>query len=128
MKFKAPGDEPISIGLTSGHTLVITPDGTEVPPKFRREAIARDCKPVGVSTEENVSLDPEKDRAALIRAAIEKLLDGDDEGNFDADDKPNVRKLSAAAGFDISKGERNKAWTAYEAELKQGSSGEVGEE
>ena len=37
------------IGLTSGHTFIVPSDsaGAEVPPRFRRAAIALGCIPVG---------------------------------------------------------------------------------
>lgn len=46
MKFRSPGDEPMHISLTSGHTLVIPAEGVEVPDMFRREAIARGAEPL----------------------------------------------------------------------------------
>jgi hypothetical protein len=49
MKFKAPGDMPIQIGLTTGHTAVVSnTEFTELDRRFHREAIARGCMPQGV--------------------------------------------------------------------------------
>lgn len=46
-------DGSTHIGLTNGHTFVVPHDhaGIEVPAKFRREALARGCIPVGAEPE-----------------------------------------------------------------------------
>jgi hypothetical protein len=121
MKFKSPGHEPLMIGLTSGHTMVVEPDGTDVPPKFRKKAIAEGCIPVGMGTEEVELLPDETKRAELIRAGIDKMLNGTDEGAFGKDGKPNLKKLCEAIGFEISKSERDEAWAAFEDSLSNES-------
>jgi hypothetical protein len=47
--FKAPpGEGPVHLALTSGHTAVVEEGGTELPPHFHREAIAKGCYPEGI--------------------------------------------------------------------------------
>lgn len=46
MKFRSPGSQALHIALLSGHTLVIPPEGVDVPTEFRREAIARGAEPM----------------------------------------------------------------------------------
>jgi hypothetical protein len=119
VKFRSPGHEPVPIALTSGHTMVITKDGTETPPQFRREALARGCLPADMNLPAGNGK-PEPTKAELIAAAIEKLLDGDEKDAFGTDGKPSVKALSAAAGFNVSSFERDAAWNAYEAKDKDG--------
>jgi hypothetical protein len=114
MKFKAPGQEPIMVGLTSGHTIVISPKGTDVPERFRKEAIARGCIPLGVgkiTADDSASADTTK--AEKLIAAIDALLDSTDENAFDKDGKPNVEALSKVVGFTVSRSERDAAMEAY---------------
>lgn len=118
MKFKAPGKEPTMIGLTSGHTMVIAPEGTDVPQRFRRAAIAAGCTPMGVGLEVAEKADVEETRQDLIKNAIEKMLDGGEDGDFTADGRPDLKKLSETAGFKVTREERDAAWDLIQAELK----------
>jgi hypothetical protein len=131
MKFKPPKDtpvgEPVSIGLTSGHTIVIDAKGTNVQAHFRRAAIAAGCVPVGMGTEDaEITLDAGDVRISRIKDGIEKLLDGDEDDNFGADGKPDARKLSKIVGFTVSRSERDEAWTQFEADT-QGNAGDAGD-
>jgi hypothetical protein len=109
MKFIPPGDKPHMIGLTSGHTLVIDPKGTDVPPMFRKKAIADGCTPVGVGAEDIKAAEGPK-RSELISDGIQKLLDGDDEAAFNADGKPNLKALSKIVGFNVQRDELDAVW------------------
>ena len=117
MKFRSPTDEAIQIGLTSGHTIVITPDGDDVPPIFRREAIARGAIPVGIPGAEETRAalngtagEPAADRPQAIQAALQAMLDGGEEGDFTAEGKPNLTKLKGRLGFAVSREEVDAAW------------------
>lgn len=130
MKFKPPKGitEPLSIGLTSGHSLLIEPKGTTVPTHFRRAAIAAGCIPVGMDADEaELTLDAGDVRQQRIIEGIEKMLDGDDESDFSQDGKPDARKLSKVVGFMVSREERDAAWEKFEAELKKSSGKPAGD-
>lgn len=100
MKLYAPTEQAVHIGLTTGHTIVIERDGTEVPPMFRREAIARGC----LASQDEVP-DTTADRTQLIRNALKAMLDGANEGDFTAEGKPNLRVLKSKCGFDVTREE-----------------------
>jgi hypothetical protein len=104
MKLYAPTDEVVSIGLTSGHMLVIERAGTEVPLPFRREAIARGCL---TSPDEVIDQDltPEFDRKKVIADAIRIMLDGHNEGDFKNDGTPDLRALQKRVGFQVQRDE-----------------------
>lgn len=119
MKFKAAGKEPQMIALLTGHTMVVSPTGTDVPQRFRRAAIAAGCTPVGMGLEDPLSPASTADtRQDLIRGAIEKMLDGDSESDFNADGKPDLKRLGEVAGFKVSRDERDAIWDVVKAELK----------
>lgn len=124
MKFKTPGELPVMIGLTTGDTLTIQPDGsTEVPTRFRREAIARGCVPAGVGTDEPEA-PKEKTKQELIVEAINKLLDADDEDSFTGDGKPKTTAIEKLVGFNLTAGERDAVWAIVEKTLKPVNDGE----
>ncbi|MGH8443783.1 MAG: hypothetical protein ACREVL_00895 [Solimonas sp.] len=128
MKFKAPDGEPVMIGLTSGHTLVITPEGTETESRFRKEAIAKRCVPCGVGDVEGAEPKGEPTKADLILSAVEKLIDEGTEADFDQSGKPKLAKVSAIAGFTVKKGELDTAWTKLQDSLKDESGDGEGKE
>lgn len=129
MKFRSPGNEPMHISLTSGHTLVIPPEGVEVPDMFRREAIARGAEPLasdgsvvaaasknddgatGKSTADN--------RKDLIKEALRTMLNGSNEEDFTAAGTPNLKRLQAVAGFQVSRADADAAWAEVQAEAAQ---------
>lgn len=114
VKLYSPTAEPLSIGLTSGHMLVIERAGTEVPPPFRREAIARGA----LTSPDEVIEAPEKefDRSEVIEQAIMAMLDGDNPGDFKADGTPNLNQLTKRAGFTVQREEAAAAFAKVTAE------------
>lgn len=103
MKFRSPTDEPLHVALTTGHTCTIHPEGVDLDPMFQREAIARgalagdDVAPVAQA--------PQFDRKQVITDAINGMMDGDNEGDFNEDGKPNLKRLNAVIGFQASRSE-----------------------
>ncbi len=132
MKFRSPGKEPLHIGLTSGHTLVIPPDGVEVPHAFRREAISRGAEPMapdgshvevehqpGVQSGEDGANDGQntaEKRLQLIKDALRAMLNGASEDDFTAAGLPNLNRLQFLAGFKVTRAEADAAWALVQAE------------
>lgn len=69
MKFRSPGSQALHIALTSGHTLVIPPEGVDVPTHFRREAIAKGAEPMAVDGIQDSSASVVALAAALAQSA-----------------------------------------------------------
>ncbi len=120
MKFKPPKDEDLMLSLTTGHTFVVKKAGSDVPDAFIQAAVAAGCAPVrkGGKSPADSDTQAEASRPDLIRGAMEKMLDSDDEGNFTADNKPELAKLSDIAGFKVSRDERDALWAELSAALK----------
>lgn len=110
MRFKSPTSKPVQLALLNGHTAVVGPEYAELDQRFHREAIAQGCLPAGVS-EEEVAEVPGFNRADAIKAAMEAMLNGSDEGDFTGDGKPNLTKLSAHVGFTVDRSERDTLWS-----------------
>ncbi|HUW60433.1 MAG TPA: hypothetical protein VMZ06_05460 [Candidatus Bathyarchaeia archaeon] len=100
------------LSLTSGHTCIIPHDkeGVEVPLRFRKEAIARGCIPVGM--EEEADEAGGFDRSKVIRDNIKIMLEDDDSANFTTDGKPAIDKLAKLCGFQLARSEVNREWDA----------------
>lgn len=120
MKFRSPTDEPIHVGLTTGHTALITPEGVDLEPMFHREAIAKGALPGSLTPEQALMLDakPEAaqfDRGAHIAKVLKAMLDGDNEGDFNKDGKPDLRAVNAKLGFQASRSEVDSVWAEVSA-------------
>lgn len=115
MKFRSPTDEPLHIALTTGHTTVVSADGTELDSMFHREAISRGAVLVDVSS---ASMDLQTQllgRQLLVKEAMIAMLNGADKDDFTADGKPNLTRLKSKSGFAVTREEAD----AIFAELTQ---------
>ncbi len=104
MKFRSTTGQPVHLALTSGHTAVVTTEGNELDSVFHRTAIANGCLPEGVSSDVP---DPgaEPTRKEIIVGAMNAMLDGKDEKDFNNDGKINLGRLNARLGFTIARDE-----------------------
>lgn len=109
MILRSPTDTDLHVALTSGHTCVISPEGTDVPAIFTREALARGALPGGIEVEEPTS-EPAFDRTKAIADALNAMLDGGDESDFTNAGKPDLRRLNARLGFQVDRTEADAAW------------------
>lgn len=123
MKFTSTTAEPVHIGLLSGHTAVVGTEPTELQPIFHREAIARGCLPEGVVLQQ-AQAPGNFDRKQVIKDAINAMLDGTDESDFTGDGKPKLTKVSARAGFQVSREEADAIHAEIEAETNPGGQGD----
>lgn len=102
-RFRSPTETPLHVALTSGHTAVITPEGTELAPMFHREAIARGAVLAeGATAEDQTQM---FNRQLVLRETLEAMIKGGDKEDFTGDGKPNLVKLKAKAGFPVSREE-----------------------
>ena len=154
MKFRSPGSQALHIALLSGHTLVIPPEGVDVPTDFRREAIAQGAEPMAVdpiqrspaavaaltamvassalgaaegtaaggaavaNEDAAAAAAAAENRKQLVKAAIQSMLEANNEADFTADGKPNLNSLKKVAGFNVSRQEADEAWEAMQAEAE----------
>lgn len=114
MKFYPPGDKPVHISLTSGHSDYVTKDGVELDKMFFKDAFAQGCT---VNTGEDpviavgkVESDEASQKQAQIKAAIEEMMDGSEEGDFTPSGEPNLARLSEKVGFKVTKVEMKAAF------------------
>jgi hypothetical protein len=87
---------------------------------FHREAVAKGAIPATMSPEQALMLDakseaPQFDRAARIESTLKAMLDGDNEGDFNKDGKPDLRTVNAKLGFQASRSEVDAVWEKVSA-------------
>lgn len=111
MKFRSTTGQDVHIGLTSGHTVIITPEGVELDKMFHREAIARECLPVGMD-DAKAAPKPDFDRKQVITDALKAMLDGSEAEDFTAAGKPNLKRLQSRVGFHAERSEVEAIWDA----------------
>ena len=116
MKFCAFGDEDIHIALLNGHTAVVPPGGVELAPMFHREAIARGCLPETLEGHVEVSGEKGFQRAKVIGENMEAMIKEALPKDFTATGNPDLRKLNALCGFQVSREEADTIW----AEVSKG--------
>lgn len=109
MKLRSPTETPIHVALTSGHTAVIGPEPIEVDKRFFRAAIAKGALREGEEPEQ-AEVRAEATKLDLIVAAMRLMVAGDEPADFNNDGKPDLRRLSKRAGFEVARDERDAAW------------------
>lgn len=109
MIFHSNTGEDVHIGLTSGHAAVVTVEGTELEPRFHKEAIARGCLPAGVA-DIKTEAKPTFDRRKVIADAMNAMLAGSASDDFTDQGKPNLIKLKARVGFGVAREEADSIW------------------
>lgn len=122
MRLKSPTNEPISFGTSngSGHSMVLGPEGDDVPQMFIQSAFAAGAIPAEADADEFVSAPKatfEKTDQELIKNAIKTMLERNDEGDFTAGGLPNRKKLSALVGMNVTAEDVTTAWTALNESL-----------
>lgn len=119
MKLYAPTHEPVHVALLNGHATLITKEGTDVDRQFFRDAMDKGCltepangdlkSDIEVEDDEKDDADSSDERKQAIKSAINDMLNGSNEGDFNADGKPDLRKLTGRVGFKVSKTEAESA-------------------
>lgn len=110
VKFRAPGSEPLHVSLTSGHTMVVpaTPEGIDVPQMFQIEAMKR-----GAVLAEGGTAEVKTQilaRQLAIREALKAMMAGGNKDDFTGDGKPNLVRLKAATGFQVTREEADQVF------------------
>lgn len=114
MKFRSTTGEPIHIALTTGHTAVVGTELTELDKIFHKEAIARGALPEGVDADDNAT-NTGFDRKQTIIDTLNAMADGDTQGDFNNDGRPNLKRLNERLGFTASREEVDAAWAEVTA-------------
>lgn len=125
MKFRSRKTGAVQrLASTSGHILLVGDEFVEVPEHMEAEAYANGC--ISEELYNSIKSDMEADataqsalvggelsaeqKAEAIKAAITAMLDSAEEGAFTAAGLPNLKVLSKATGFSVSKEDMEAAW------------------
>jgi hypothetical protein len=110
MKFYARSkEEPIHVALVTGHTAVITVEGTELDKMFHQEAMQRGAMLEGGVGSDDITVQA-RNRAITIKDALQAMRDGAAPADFTTAGKPDLRKLIAKLGFQVTRDEVDAYW------------------
>lgn len=123
LRFNPPlGLNTLSIALLTGHSMCIHrlhPEdqqaGTPIPVRFRKEALARGCAPVGVDIEDDEEQGETK--SDLILKAVEAVIERNDADEVDSNGRPKLAAVKKQVGFTITKVELDAAFDDFEKSL-----------
>lgn len=135
MRFRSRSNSEVArLASTSGHIILVGQEFVEVPQHMEAEAYSNGCVSEEIynsikadmakgalATGESGEAKPasgiklpsdtgQSDRPAVIRQAIQGMLDGGEEGAFTAAGLPNLKVLSGKCGFQVAKDEMEAAW------------------
>lgn len=112
MRLKSTTETPVHVALLSGHSIVIGPEGRDVPEMFRQEAFARGAIPYDAKAEDfqYVSTEPLEPTLVTQLAEVIKTMLVEHPDDFTGAGLPNRKKLSALAGWNVSVQELSAAW------------------
>lgn len=113
MQLKSPTHQAVHVALLSGHSIVIGPEGRDVPKEFVKEALIRGAIPVGEQAEQ--APDTSGDRMKAIIAGVKTMLVSAPD-KFTDDGLPNRKTLGQVVGFSVSAEEASSAMVALESE------------
>ena len=135
MRFRSRSNSEVArLASTSGHIILVGQEFVEVPQHMEAEAYSNGCVSEEIynsikadmakgalATGEGGDAKPaggiklpsdtgQSDRPAVIRQAIQGMLDGGEEGAFTSAGLPNLKVLSGKCGFQVAKDEMESAW------------------
>lgn len=124
VRFLPPrGQDLLQISRTDGHSIVIhavdpsdDKEGTLVPLRFRKDALAAGCNVVGLDLGEEES-PPEGQKTEIVVKAIQAILERKDDSELNGDGRPSLNALKKEAGFGVTRDEFETAWAVFEASL-----------
>lgn len=119
--FKATGEEPVRIGLTSGHVMHISnTEWTPTPKRFWSHAYALGCDSEDmtdkVTTSRPETLDARKEKIMTAIDSMVQAAEKDDllkAESFTKAGSPDINVLSTKLGFSIKSQERDLLWEEY---------------
>lgn len=120
MKFKSPTDEPVYIALLSGHAAVIGPEWRELPIILHRKALEEGCITDNMDEETIAakveSARPHESNHDILVGIIKGMAANPQDGDFTANDLPNLKRLAKLAGWNVSREEMMQAVHAIASE------------
>jgi hypothetical protein len=112
--FRSPVADPIYLALTTGHTMMVIHEGTEVPEAFHADAIAKGAIPVSGGDRKMKMLVVE--RQNRIREAVQLMASTRKKGDMDWNGAINLKRLNERLDFPVFQDEADAALAEVIAE------------
>ncbi len=107
-KYRSIDGKDKRLALGCGNITTVGAEWRELPDVFRNEALAQGC--IDEDMAKGIAEAPAINRNEEIATAINTMLDGGEEGSFNADGSPNMKKINELCGFAATKEEVVAAW------------------
>ena len=115
-RLKSPTEKPVHVALLSGNSILIGPDGRDVPAMFYREALICGAVPEGMQAsdmEVEAAAPTELSRKDLMRNGIKKMMETREDGDFTGAGLPDRRILSRIVGWSVTAVELAEVWQEF---------------
>lgn len=120
VKFRSPfPDQSIHVALTSGHAMIIPPEGIDVPEAFQAQAILNGAIPLGGKAPTTAIRAAMVERQTCIDDAVTAMLKSNVSADFLEPGVLNMRRLNDRTGFHVFKEEADAALAAAIAEAAE---------
>ena len=140
-KLFSPFPHVLPIGLTSGHTFVVTQEPVDVQDMYVAEALSRGAQEADDAAQKTIDLKsgavvpltgstvsdagvitPEAEqlaqqRAGKIKEALTSMVNGSDEADFTREGIPQLTRVKARTGFAVSRAEVDGVWAEISKSL-----------
>jgi hypothetical protein len=112
--FRSPVVDPIHLSLTTGRSMMVTHEGTEVPEAFHADAIAKGAIPVSGGDKKMKMMVLE--RKLRIQEAVQFMASARNKGDLDWNGAINLKRLIERLGFQVYQDEADAALAEVIAE------------
>jgi len=105
MIFKSTTGKDVQVALTSGHTCIVTPEGTDIDAIYHKQAAVMGCLPVGAEVPVPQPLGGGYDPKKVVRDAFIKMLEDKNPIDFNQNGTPKLSRLNEITGIHTTRAE-----------------------
>jgi hypothetical protein len=103
---------------TGMHVAHVTPDGTELHPRFWVNALRLGCSTEGFELKATQSYVP-ADPLDEVKSVLMGMVSNPQEGDFTAAGLPDLRRVAKLAGYNVPRDQMLEAWAEVHKQLSE---------
>lgn len=111
-KFRSKGG-PVRLASISGAVAIVGEEWTEIPEELHLQALGSGCESDGAAPADGPDQDEQDE---LIQAALQQMLEREQESDWNQDKTPNAREVAKLTGLSIKKDDVMRVFEAMQAE------------
>jgi len=105
MIFKSTTGQNTYVSLTSGHTCIVTPEGTDIDAIYHKQAAMQGCLPAGAEVPVPQVPGGGYNPKQVIRDTFIKMLADKNPADFNANGTPKLARLNELTGIHTTRAE-----------------------